>query len=151
MVISLMLALFAMAAFTANVFADFDEIYMVGSSGSTDSKTTFGWDKTPWLYLKLPSAGWNVTGSWWQDPLMTYYFEGSNPSTASERWLSLSDWATVRKIGDWNVNAIYFYANGASDTGSTDFAVVPEPVSTILFLSGGALVGGRLLIRRRRK
>ncbi len=151
MVISLMLALFALAAVTANAFASFDEIYMVDSSGSTTSKGTFGWDETPWLYLNLPSAGWNVTGSWWKDPDALYYFTGSSPSTDLEQWLTLSDWASVRKIGDWNVNAAYFYSDGAFGTGSTKFAVVPEPISTILFLSGGALMGGRLLIRRRRK
>ena len=34
---------------------------------------------------------------------------------------------------------------------NVNVSAVPEPISTILFLSGGLLVGGRLLIKRRKK
>ncbi len=151
MVVSLALALFILAAVAVDAFAAFEELHMVGSEGSVVSKETFGWDETPWLYLKLPYAGFNVTGSWWQDPLNKCSFEGSDPSISPVQWLSLSSWDTVKKLGNWSVNAIYFYGGGnfESGAGSTGFAVTPEPVSTILFLTGGMILAVRKLRRKR--
>jgi hypothetical protein len=74
------------------------------------------------------------------------YAKKSDPDT----WLSLDDWDDVKKLGEWNVNAAYFYPNRDSGTGKTDFTVTPEPISTILFCAGGITLVGRYHWKRRK-
>jgi len=148
----LAVVLFSIFALVNSAFADFEKIYTVGSEGSTTPKDSFDWDEQPWLYLELPSSNWNVTGSWWKDPDGTPYFTGSLPTTSDKIWLSLDNWFTVREVGQWNVSAVYFYANPEDPVGGgfAKFTVTPEPVSSILFLVGGASLAATRLRRRKK-
>ena len=137
----------------------FDNIFMVGSSGSTVPKSTFSLSETPWLYLNLPNTGFNAAASFWTDNLGNS-FSVSGVSGNKQYWFSLDSgldganlpvtWASVKRLGEWNVNAVYLYPfdqKNPAGYGATKFTVVPEPVSTTLFLLGGTV----LLARRLRK
>lgn len=152
--------LFFTAILTTNVFAGFDEIYMTDAEGSDTEKTIFNWDETPWLYVKLPDSNLNVTVAFWESPNSSYYFTNSMGSN-QEYWFSLDSgvdssgnpvtWDDVKELGVWNINAGYFYAGGGSGEGTASFTVTPEPVSSILFIAGGAVLAGRRYLKRKRK
>ena len=159
-VAGLMVVLF-LALVTVNcAYADFTNIFMTDSDGSTTPKSTFTLDETPWLYLELPHSGFNVALSFWTSPGTDEFFvEGL--SAGSQYWLSLDSglddddnpisWDSVKQLGLWNVDAGYLYQSGNPEAGvgTTSFNVtaVPEPISTVLFLTGGTI----LAIRRMRK
>jgi len=61
--------------FAASGTNNYETIYTVGSQGSTIQRITFGWNEIPWLYLNLPnsfSREYEVTISWWSDPIITF-------------------------------------------------------------------------------
>ena len=149
------LLILAMAAFAPNSFAasvaPFEQYKIVGSSGSFTEKTVFGFeDPSPYLYMRLPENGQAFTGSFWRDPDATIFYMSTAGSTPDrDRWITLSDWATVKKVGGWEVNSNYFYTNGATGFGSTSFTVTPEPLAMTLFLIGGAPIAVNIYRRRR--
>lgn len=154
LITGLAVILFSMVVLVNSPFADFEQIYMTDADGSTTSKTIFDWDETPWLYLRLPQSGLNVTGALWQDPDSRYYFTYSGRDTAQDIWLTLHNWNDVKKLDLWNVKAVYLYPHNPSDRigwGSTSFTVTPEPISFILFLVGGATLAARRYYKRRRE
>jgi hypothetical protein len=87
----------------------FDALYTVDAEYSTDEKTEFTLDETPWLYIDLPDGfGINVTLSWWKAPgqsgcTSSSCFTGSGSTTDEEIWLSLSDWNSIKEIGKWTI------------------------------------------------
>ncbi len=128
----------------APAFAAFEEIYMVGGLGDTNPQTNFGWDDTPWLYLKLPDPAPATVGSWWYNPSFFPYqgFEVVCPqTTATDRWLAISNWEDVKAMGDWTVYGMHWYEAGtytpSFDSKSTTFTVTPEPLGCSLFALGG--------------
>ncbi|OGT21860.1 MAG: hypothetical protein A3C55_02665 [Gammaproteobacteria bacterium RIFCSPHIGHO2_02_FULL_42_13] len=144
-------------------YADFTNIFTVDSNLSTTPKSTFNLNETPWLYLELPSTDFNVTASVWSDPdanpfsvlgisgSNTYWFSLDSGKDASGNPVT---WNSVKKIGLWNISAGYLYPfsqNGDyAGKGSTSFEVVPEPVSTALFILGGATLAVRHLRKGRK-
>ena len=119
----------------SGAFAAFECIYMMDADGH--AKTTFDWDDQPYLYLKLPDAGYGFTSAFWIDPDVTSYFSGGDTSYKQEVVLTLNNWGSVRKVGDWYINALYWYPyTEKCGTGQTLFTVVPEPSSIILFFIG---------------
>jgi hypothetical protein len=135
--------------------------YTVGKENSTDPVPIFDWDETPWLYISLPYSGLNVVASWWESPSNNFYFVGSGPSYDQEIWLSLDSgfdssgnpitWFDVREVDVWNITVGYFYSDGKMDSTSVNFTVTPEPLSSILFVAGGATLAARFYWRRRIK
>ncbi|MBI5665932.1 MAG: hypothetical protein HZC49_12730 [Nitrospirae bacterium] len=148
------------------VHAGFDAFYMVDASGSTAPKTTFDWNDTPWIYVKLPTSGFYFEVNWMNSPTGDNYGL-SIMSSSQELWISAESgyggnkfinagtsaevtWLNdMREEGDWNVMGSYLYANGASGSGSTTFTVTPEPISFILFLAGGAVLGVRRFLNNK--
>jgi hypothetical protein len=128
--------------------ADFTFIRVVGSAFSTTEKTVFAPSETPFLYVKLPAAGNSVVNSFWSGPQGSLDFT-RNFSNGDERWLSPSGWNTPADAGEWEIGANYFFPSGASGSGSVNFTVTPEPVSTALFLAGGVPMAWGLYRRRK--
>ena len=140
----------------ATYFATFDEMYMTGGNGSYESKTEFGWTETPWLYLKLPETGLNLTGAVWESPDQDYYLTG-DIGYGDEIWLSLgSYWDEIKTAGEWEIKAGFVrpFSSPQAGFGSTSFSVAlphaPEPVSSILFITGAATLGFRRYCRKRK-
>jgi len=139
----------ALLTFTPNSFAAFDEYKIVGSSGSFIEQTVFGLDDpSPFLYMRLPDSGQAFTGSFWRDPDAAIFYK-STTGTSLDRWINLSDWATIKKVGEWEVTSNYFYNNGNTGFASANFIVTPEPLAMTLFLIGGAPIAVSLIRKRK--
>ena len=121
-----------------SAYAAIDSFYTTGNTGDSVQKSTFAWDETPWLYIKLSNSIKHFTSTWWNDPSGNSYDANLPTSNASTQWLSLPDWNSVKTTGKWEINGNAFYPKGASDSATTNFTVTPEPISSALFLLGGA-------------
>ena len=105
-------------------------------------KLNFGFDETPWLKINLNSTDAGITG-WWKQQCSTGHDISENNITMGStitRPLTKWNWPTSAEAGTYQVK-LYGYA-------AQSFTVTPEPVSSILFLIGGASLVG---FRRRKK
>ncbi len=73
---------------------------------------------------------------------------GSIDYAITEKWISfdqLSGWETIKALGDWTIRYAETYHAGQHEyyIGGEQFTVVPEPISSTLFLIGGAALGFR--------
>ncbi|NOZ68813.1 MAG: hypothetical protein GXP46_06120 [Deferribacteres bacterium] len=141
-------------------------IYTVGSSGSTVEKTTFSWTEVPWLYFELPAGAGTrniVTQSWWNDPnnIQRGYITQNEADNTIKVWQSLGStkWNSIKKQGQWTILAQYDTTSSkTTGQGKTSFIVngpppppppvIPEPVSSVLFLVGGTILGIRYWKRK---
>ncbi len=151
----------AALAMAGNVWAD---AYMTVANGDTTHQPTTGtpavatynWDQSPWLYFTIPSLAKTYTVSWWNYAGDNITDVSENAKGATALWhgfMNFSDWAAIRKDGDWTVRADYSYASGGpGTTGEIKFKInaVPEPVSSALFLLGGGAIAV-LKLRKRKK
>lgn len=160
--IVLFLALvFSLAIFAGNVFASpsgymVDEEFSINPQPATGSPAlaTYGWDQSPWLYFVSPSNILTYSISWWNhtgEVIYTPTFEvTSNTNSVWHGFSNFSEWAAIRKAGDWTVKADYSYAGGGpGTTGEVPFKVVPEPVSSALFLLGGGAIAALKLRKKK--
>lgn len=114
---------------------------------------TYAWDQNPWLYFVSPSSMLTYSVSWWNhtgEALKTPNLEitvGTN--NVWHGFSNFDDWAAIRKAGDWTVRADYTYADGSSSGEIVPFRVVPEPVSSALFLLGGSAIAALKLRKRK--
>ncbi|MBU4305364.1 MAG: PEP-CTERM sorting domain-containing protein [Candidatus Omnitrophica bacterium] len=131
-----------------NAFAGF-ETYTVNGSGDTTRKDTFGLDEIPFLYMKLPQAGLNFSSSFWHAPSGGDSFVSEGPDSKTERWLSLTDWTSIKEVGKWSIDSNVFYSNGTTATSFASCSVTPEPLAMILFLIGGLPLAFNLVRKRR--
>jgi YHS domain-containing protein len=121
---------------------------MTDAAGSHTPKAgtipSFGWAETPYLYVKLGMGGLTGYSSsfFWQIP-QTGKQAAVISQSGNEYWFSPVEWNQgFKKTGTWNADINVFYAGG-SLYGSKTFTVTPEPVSTALFLLGGAALAGK--------
>ena len=119
-------------------------------------------DPSPYLYMRLPDNGQAFTGSFWRDPEASIFYistdsagggsisaSGSGLISGQERWITLADWDSVKKVGGWEVNSNYFYPAGTTGFASASFTVTPEPLAMTLFLIGGAPIAVSLIRKRK--
>ena len=132
-------------------FADnYNQIFMTDANGSTTPKTNFGWNETPWLYVKLSEIAESITSAWWTDPNGNKYKIFDAFST-DDIWLSPLNWSTIKKLGEWTITAVSHLDSGTVNQGRLSFTVTPEPVSSLLFILGGGALAGTKLMRSRKK
>lgn len=148
-----------------NAFADFTQYTIVGAIGDkeTNEKLVFGFNETPYLYMKLPDTGNVFTGSFWRDPDASISYvstkntgpeashisaSGSGLISGLDRWITLSNWDTVKKVGEWEVNSNYFHTNGSTGFSTASFTVTPEPIAMVLFVIGGLPIAASLYRNR---
>ena len=154
-IITLVLFLFFSIGSSTIVFANvgFSEIWTVKGDKQTTKYDNFGWDETPWLYVKLsdaPGLFWNssVTSDWLFDNALQG--ESDNDKNLRSYWLDLSTWDTARQPGEWTIEAAFTYSKTGYDTltgsGFTTFNVngpvvqaIPEPLSFALLITGGLI------------
>ena len=153
------------------VFAqNFTTARQVGSGW--EDATEFGLSQKPWLHFAIPAWDSDATGdlalSFWNYPSPASTNFLSNLFTdhdyfkngASDIYLSFKNatWDSIKKIGDWQVNSavILFkpgsgalpWGNVTAYYGTSNFKVVPEPISAGLFLLGGGVL---FFVKRNRK
>jgi hypothetical protein len=131
--------------------------HTVAASGLTEATTTFDLSEKPWLYINRDSEFY-VTES---DSIKWYSVSHPNGVSIEVEldnivwngdhtvaWVAFEDscwYDTLKnKEGEWTI-----ISKIGDDTNSaeTSFTVTPEPVSSVLFLTGGAA----LFLRRRKK
>jgi len=134
-------------------FDTFEEMYMVDAVDSTVQQDIFQLDEIPYLYLKLPEPAFlNFTITWWWSPSGDDYHTFDFSSGDQELWISLENgysWMDIVEVGDWGVTAAFAGTAGLG-IGQTVFSVVPEPVSSTLFLVGAASLGARRFWKKRK-
>jgi len=141
---------------TSNASAAFSEFKMVGSSGSTVEQTVFGWDETPYLYVKLPRVGVyaDIETDWFSPEASSYEADKAvvlpGILGSKSQWISLSNWNDVKQVGTWNVSGAYEYLLPCSTgEGVASFVVTPEPVSLLLYGLGGLPLAAHLTRRKK--
>jgi len=149
-VLSLFTTALINTAFAEKPFVHFDAIYMTDADGSDTMRTTpYELDEIPWLYLRLPGNGFNITRAWWESPGGERYLTPSSGYDQQEIWFSLGDyWYEVRELGEWDIKARFLLHERGSQPvlgiGATTFTTTtPEPVSSVLFIAGGATLAIR--------
>jgi hypothetical protein len=158
----------AFAAFELNTYA---QMWMTGAKGSTIEQTSFTVNEQPWLYIRFfgdmagtTKIGTSQTNTEWTwdgvkvaDQSFLKFYLGSK----NDIWIGFSEdyWkANMQLVGDWTISA-YSMLNDKTGTScggelknfgdAVNFKVnaVPEPVSALLFLTGGAAIAA---FRRRK-
>jgi hypothetical protein len=151
LVLSLAAALI-LSAFASNpAFAAWDRfeaIYMTDNATSTTPKLnqTFGWNETPYLYVKLRGGADNLATYWWTIGDWPNNIQVVQGHSDDEFYVNIANWHTpgIKKSGKWQVYTAGFYNDGSMyQESSAFFTVTPEPVSAALFLLGGVALAGR--------
>ncbi|MCK4851520.1 MAG: PEP-CTERM sorting domain-containing protein [Candidatus Omnitrophica bacterium] len=149
------LFVFAGAFFGGEAGAVFD-VDTTDSGGTHQG--SFGYNELPYLKLTFPDASGEVTLNWWDTPdlgsdyeywatlsssgtdtLVTSFDDIPFKNLSGDTFTWRNTYPTIRAYGTWNIKACY-YPSGSSCSGTeatTSFNIVPEPVSSALFLIGG--------------
>jgi hypothetical protein len=160
----------AFAAFELNTYA---RMWMTNAKGFEPavSQTTFGLNEQPWLYIRFfgdeaanAKIGGSQTDTMWtwkggevaDKSFLKFYLGNKN-----DIWIGFSEgyWKKNMQIaGDWTVSALSLLNDKTGigcggnlqtygDTVNFKVNAVPEPVSALLFLTGGAAIAA---FRRRK-
>ena len=160
----------AFAAFELNTYA---QMWMTNAKGvePSISQSTFGLNEQPWLYIRffgdeaanakiggsLTSTMWTWDGGKSPDKSFLKFYMGNK----NDLWIGFSEgyWKkNMQLAGDWTVSAFSLLNDKTGiggggelkafgDTVNFKVNAVPEPVSALLFLTGGAAIAA---FRRRK-
>ncbi len=140
----LFVAVFALFGITVRAYAA--PLMKITGESSQDEKTIFGQNEIPWLWVNLKPNDSLIEG-WWKyrpvgDRNPISYTVSAGTTTIWEP-LTAWDWVMPATIGKYNI-----HLNGY---GNKQIHITPEPLSSLLFLFGGAAFAGRKFIKHRRK
>ncbi len=77
------------------------EMYMT-DNGITTKKETFKWNETPFLYWEINTNICESSPTNWKSPDNTNHSGPAIPEL-KKGWVSLSNWDSVKKVGNWGV------------------------------------------------
>jgi hypothetical protein len=171
--VSLTLAvLFTLTMHTSQVLAyalpsatEFDTAYTVTNNNDLTLKSVYEPGEFPWAFVQFAQADLNSKAPLWvnwvwqsTDNPAVSIFESSlldltGNSSDKQIWHSPdATWWTANGTpgSNWLVHVGWYNYGGVSGGSDANFSVAPEPVSTLLFLFGGAPLAGALLRKRKR-
>jgi hypothetical protein len=138
------------------------EAYAVGSNGSTTFQSTFTLNQQPYIYVQFynaPPVGSltnETTFSVWQNPSGVTQPSLSTVSSSNQLWISFtpSEWNSIKKVGTWDTTQFSFSTSGVAaspffEQASFKVTAAPEPVGTVLFLTGALIMGISILRRNK--
>lgn len=164
----LALAVMSFLFLGGSAFAEFEvlnyaKIYMTSGAGTTDKRTEFDFNEQPWLYISFKEGygatdrvgGSTTDTTWtWDGTPTDQSFPKFYMANKNDLWIGFSSdyWKNNMQLaGDWVVSASSILNDktlipGAGVineyAGEVRFKVnpVPEPISGLLFLAGGAAI-----------
>jgi len=147
---------------------DYETLYTVDGDGSFTLKGVFDAPPTsdvPWAFIKFEDTSLNTAAplyvNWiWQnidDPSISKLDNEEFDLTGGVSgdfniWRKPNNgfWTSNAEAGsNWQLQVSWYNLGGQNGQELTNFAVAPEPVSTLLFLFGGAPLGAVLYRRRK--
>lgn len=120
----------------------------------THKETTFEWNETPFVYLRLKDIDkkedLNISYVWTHGSDSYTQNESYSHIASLKNWQDLDIWNSVRATGLWTVSTSWGYLGKGCDliTRTSTFSVTPEPFSMVLFGLGAGVLG---LAKLRRK
>lgn len=121
---------------------------------------TFGWNEKPYAFIQFDINDLNTKKPlfvWWKwrDPdghVVSFERERITnfPEDNLNLWNSLDNWDVHKQMGEWTVETKWVNPSGGVGKFTNNFTVMPEPVSSILFLSGGAVLIARRYWKRKK-
>jgi hypothetical protein len=151
---------------TGNAYSELEPslgFYMTNGE-STESKDTFRWDETPFAFIQFDVDDLNNEKPlilWWKwryenSPWIFFEWEDTInfPEDKIQVRNSPDNWDFEKLAGKWTVQTTWRNPGSGGGMSKTAFTVtspvVPEPISSLLFVIGGAFLTGKHFIKRKR-
>jgi hypothetical protein len=125
---------------------------------SIEQKTVFGWEEVPYAFIQFDVEDLNTKKPltvWWKwkhenGKWYTFQWDSTTdfPHEKLNIWYSPEEWDEVKEIGTWTVQATWRNPGSGGGMMKTDFTVTPEPLSSVLFVTGGTLLVARVLRKK---